>query len=275
MAAPFTGARVGSRPGHSRVSSLCSEMTAPADRQLRALLFGDVEGGVWGAAVSAPEPVLMLCDGAGASLTRGPEQAVWSADGRGWRLAGDGLELHVEPGGEGAGQTAPDAGEALGGFQELCRVRGTAALGRPQRRVDCIGTRCVVEGLEAGAVASARMVSGWFAEDDAFMLLALRSAADARHADDLVAATLFDPEGWVPVADARLSTTYTGAGEPSRTNLELWVGEGENEFPRRAAGEAAGTRTSFAAGRLRLHGTSLRCHSRGHDGAGVYLLAEL
>ncbi|MGH2874856.1 MAG: hypothetical protein ACRDNJ_07115 [Solirubrobacteraceae bacterium] len=250
-------------------------MTASADRQLRALLFGDIDGGVWGAAVSAPEPVLMLCDGAGASLTLGPGEASWSADERGWRLAGDGLELDVEPGGEGSGQSAPEAGEKLGGFQELCRVRGTAPLGGSGRRVDCIGTRCVVEGLEAGTLGSARMVSGWFAADDAFMLLALRAAAGARHADDLVAATLFDPEGWVPVADPRLSTTYTATGEPSRTNLELWVGEGENEYPRRAAGEATGTRTSLAAGRLRLHATPLRCHSRGHDGAGVYLLAEL
>lgn len=250
-------------------------MTASADRQLRALLFGDIDGGVWGAAVSAPEPGVILCDAAGASLTCGPEQAAWSAEGRGWRLAGDGLELHVEPGGEGSGQSAPAAGEQLGGFQELCRVQGTAPLGGSERRVDCIGTRCVVEGLEAGAVGSVRIVSGWFAADDAFMLLALRSAGEARHADDLVAATLFDPEGWVPVADPRLSTTYSAAGEPTRTNLELWVGEGENEYPRRAAGEATGARASFMAGGLQLHGTSLRCHSRGHDGAGVYLLAEL
>ncbi|MGH2858115.1 MAG: hypothetical protein ACRDMJ_11605 [Solirubrobacteraceae bacterium] len=244
-------------------------MTA-ADRQLRALLFGEVDGGLWGVAVAAPEPVVMLCDREGASLV--PAGISWTAEERGWRLTGGGLELDVEPGGEG---TALPDGEELGGFQELCRVRGTALLGAAQRPLDCIGTRCVVDGLAPGVFATARAVAGWFADDDAFMLLALRSAAGARHADDLVAATLFDPEGWVAVADPRLSTTYAASGQPSRTNLELWVGDGENEYPRRAAGEAAGPGLSSTVGDLKLCGTPLECHSRGHEGAGVYLLAEL
>ena len=111
---------------------------------------------------------------------------------------------------------------------------------RDRATIDCVGTRCVIDGVDAGSLGSARLVSGWFGQDEAFILLALRAAEAVGHESDLVAATLFDPEGWVPVEDPRLSTTYAESGLPARTNLELWIGEGENEFPRRVAGEAAG-----------------------------------
>jgi hypothetical protein len=60
---------------------------------------------------------------------------------------------------------------------------------------------------------------------------------------------------------------------PSRTNLELWVGEGENEFPRRVAGEAAGDGAVLATEETELRVIPLRCHSRGREGTGVYVLA--
>jgi hypothetical protein len=249
-------------------------MIGSESSQLRTVTFGDVGGGIWGAAVSGTAPAVAFGDAAGATATSGVLEASWSPDGRGWRLTGAGFNLHVEPGGEDLEQpAAADETEAVSGFQELCRVQGTVTLGGDERPVDCVGTRCVIDGVDAGSLGSARAVSGWFADDEAFMLLALRAAGGVGQEADLVAATLFDPEGWVPVSDPRLSTTYSGSGEPSRANLELWIGEGETEFPRRAAAEASGAGVAIDADGLGLHVIPLRCHSRGREGSGVYVLA--
>jgi hypothetical protein len=250
-------------------------MTASDSSQLRTLAFGDVDGGIWGAAISGPAPVFAFGDAAGSTASGTAPQATWTADGRGWRLAGDGFDLHVEPAGEDLDPSeAADETEAVSGFQELCRVQGTVSLSGSECAVDCVGTRCVIEGVDAGSLGSARAVSGWFGEDEAFMLLALRAAGGVGQEEDLVAATLFDPEGWVPVSDPRLSTTYAGSGLPARANLELWIGEGEDEFPRRAAAEASGVGAAAAAGGLELRVIPLRCHSRGREGTGVYVLVN-
>jgi hypothetical protein len=249
-------------------------MNTVAASQLRTLAFGDVDGGIWGAALHAAAPALVLGDRTGTTSSSGVLQEGWSSDGPGWRLRGEGFDLHVEPSGEEMTQAeAADSGETVSGFQELCRVQGVVNLGGSERRIDCVGTRCVIDGVDAGSLGSARAVAGWFGDDDAFMLLSLRATEGVGQEADLIAATLFDPEGWVPVQDPRLSTTYTATGRPERTTLELWVGEGENEFPRRAAGEAAGDGGTYQAAGTDLRVVPLRCHSRGREGTGVYVLA--
>jgi len=251
-------------------------MSLSAANHLRTLAFGDVEGGFWGAAVHAAHPVFVFGDAHG--VTRSAELSAdgWSAEGVGWKLVGDGVDLHVVPGGEAeemeSGETE-DSGADLSGCDELCRVRGTVSVEGADRTIDCVGTRCVIDGVDAGSLGSARMVSGWFDADEAFMLLALRAAEAVGNESDLVAATLFDPDGWVPVDDPRLSTTYAESGLPSRTNLELWIGEGDNEFPRRVAGEAAGDGAVLATEGTELRVIPMRCHSRGREGTGVYVLA--
>jgi glyoxylase-like metal-dependent hydrolase (beta-lactamase superfamily II) len=75
------------------------------------------------------------------------------------------------------------------------------------------------------------------------------------------------------VDDPRLSTTYAASGLPSRTNLELWIGEGENEFPRRVAGEASAEGAVLQVEDVDLRVVPMRCHSRGREGTGVYVLA--
>jgi hypothetical protein len=250
-------------------------MTVAESSQLRTLAFGDIAGGIWGAAISGAAPVLAFGDATGTTASSSALECAWSPDGRGWRLIGDGFDLHVEPGGEDLEESAAaDGTEALSGFQELCRVQGTVTLAGSAAEIDCVGTRCVIEGLDAGSLGSVRAVSGWFDDDEAFMLLALRGTRGVGQEADLVAATLFDPKGWVPVADPRLSTTYAGSGLPARANLELWIGEGENEFPRRAAGEASGAGAAAVAGGVELRVIPLRCHSRGREGSGVYVLAN-
>jgi len=254
-------------------------MTATEAMPFRTVAFGDLDGGLWGAAVDAG-PVGAVFGTADASYcVAGPERLRWTTDGRGWRLEGDDFALHIEPRGEEPAEPGDHGSPPeVSGLQELCRVHGTISLDGSAHTVDCTGTRSEIDGLERSMLASARVVSSWFGDDEALTLLALRSRRAGDHESDLIAATLFDPDGWVPVNDPRLSTTYTAAGAPSRTSLELWVGEGENEFPRRAAGEASGAGAtvacSVAAVGLELRVAPLRCHSRGLEGSGVYVVAS-
>ena len=250
-------------------------MSLTAANHLRTLAFGDVSGGLWGAAVHTASPVLVFGDSSGETWSAALPAEGWSLEGVGWRLSGEGVELHVAPGGEAEEMESAeeDSTADLSGCDELCRVRGTVAIGGAERTVDCVGTRCVIDGVDAGSLGSARIVSGWFDRDEAFMLLALRAAAAMGQESDLVAATLFDPEGWISVDDPRLSTTYGASGLPWRTNLELWIGEGDQEFPRRVAGEAAGDGAALQVQDTELRVIPLRCHSRGREGTGVYVLA--
>jgi hypothetical protein len=247
-------------------------MTA-SGTQLRVLCFGDVDGGVWGAALGAGRSALVVGEGPGAASASPLDDGEWSSDGRSWRLAGAGFDLSVEPQ-DGAPSIAPGSdGGPLHGAQELCRVRGTVSLNGADRELDCIATRSVLDDVDESALGSLRAVGGWFATDEAFALLALRSARNHDQESDAVQATLFDPDGQIPVHDPRLSTTYDGDGSPARMNLELWIGEGENEFPRRTAGEASETGAAVTVDGMEVRAVPLRCHSRGRDGAGVYLLA--
>jgi hypothetical protein len=250
-------------------------MTPPAGPdQLRTLSFGDVDGNVWGAGLAAGSAALIVGDRTGASVHVALPPDGWRAEGATWRLVGDGVELEVQPATD-ERESFPhrEGGEPIRGIQELCRVRGAVSLSGAERRVDCPGTRSVIDGIEPAALESMRAVAGWFAPDEAFTLLALRAPGSRGQESDLVAATLFDPEGWVPVADPRLSTTYDGAGVPTRVNLELWVSEGDNELPRRAAGEAAAPSATATADGMEMRAIPLRCHSRGREGGGVYVLA--
>lgn len=253
-------------------------MSGASTLAFRTLAFGDVDGRLWGAAVQTGQAGLAFGSG---DVSRSAPALEWALDDRAWSLSGDGFELHVEPRGEmpaepdGDGSGDGDAPAEVSGLQELCRVHGRISLDGAEQIVDCGGTRTEVDGLEPDAIASARVVSGWFGPNEAITVIALRSRRASDHEADLIAATLFDPDGWVPVNDPRLSTTYTQAGDPARASLELWVSDGENEFPRRAAGEATGLGVAFTAGELALRVAPMRCHSRGLEGAGVYVLATL
>jgi hypothetical protein len=253
-------------------------MTAASTSAFRALAFGNVDGRLWGAAVQSGHAGLAF---GSADSTGSASMPEWTVEDRAWSLTGEGFELHVDPRGEtpaerdGDGSSDDQASAQVSGRQELCRVHGRISLAGVEQIVDCAGTRTQVDGLEADAIGSARVVSGWFGPDEAITVVALRSRRASDHEDDLIAATVFDPGGWVPVTDPRLSTTYTQGGDPARTSLELWVADGENEFPRRAAGEATGLGVAFSAGPLALRVAPMRCHSRGLDGAGVYVLASL
>jgi len=107
-------------------------MSLSASNHLRTLAFGDVEGGFWGAALHAAHPVFVFGDASGATWTTALSAEGWSAEGVGWRLTGEGVDLHVAPGGEAEemeSEESEDSGADLSGCDELCRVRGTVGAG--------------------------------------------------------------------------------------------------------------------------------------------------
>jgi hypothetical protein len=247
---------------------------------VRAVAFGSPDGSVWGAGLDAGVPALVATGG-------GEPVAValaWDADSPEWGLSGDRISLTVSPTSEpqpppGDGESPADddapaaPAEAAppptwSGRQELCRVTGTV----DGAKIDCVGVRTELTQVRPGELGSVRGFSGWVSDVEAVTLLALRSGSEAHHEHDLVAATVFEPDRWMTSHDPRLSTTYDGDGNPTRATLEMWITQGERELPRRAAGEAAGPSVVVAGDQMTLRVLPLRCHSRGSDGAGVYLL---
>jgi len=195
---------------------------------------------------------------------------------RAWTASWDGeqagFELRFEalgpPAELGAGAIADSAAD-LHGYEQLCRVRGTARRDGRRWQLDCLGQR----GHQWGApdwerLALARTVALWREDGEGVALAAVRPDGAAGHEDELVSAALLGPEAARPIDDARLSTTLDGEGRQRRAGLELWVGE-EDPVPLRAAGEAVGG-TTLDLGRLRLDCAFFRWRMEGHDGIGRY-----
>jgi hypothetical protein len=249
---------------------------SPISPGLRTLAFGDLARTVWGAAWIAGGDDLALAtlggDGGG-SVAPSLRLSAGAEDGE-WRLDGDQTALIVAPAGEVVGvQGSPD----IDGFDQLCRVTGRFELEGADHAVDCLGLRTSRSGeFDLAKLESVRAVSTWFEPDEGLALTAFRGRKAKHHGSDVVTAAVLGPEASAPVEDPRLSTTYDAGGWPVRAGLELWlVGESEEEqYPRRAVGEAAGARAQTAAGELDLRAEPFRWHSRGRDGAGMYLLAR-
>jgi len=241
--------------------------------RLRTISFGDLDGAVWGAALDAGGPSIVFATPDGTGAAAGPDAVRWSEADGGWTLAGRGFELSIAVTRAGEPGPTPDAAPAGVMTDDLCHVSGTLTVAGAEHRVQCVGTCSVADGVDPRRLDSVRGVSGWFADQQAVSLLALRPADRSSQERDVVGATLFDLEGRVAVNEPRLSTTYSH-GTPTRTNLELWIGEGEEQFPRRAGGEARGPGAEAGSDGFTLQVTPLRCRAGGLDGAGVYLLAR-
>lgn len=253
----------------------------------RAVAFGELSSGIWGVAwSSAADGPIEVAVGAGADAEVLTATLTGAGDDEEWRLDGDRIELRLSPS---AAATlaggAPDAG--LEGFDQLCRASGRLTLGGGEREVGCLASRSTHDGaLDLERFESFRQVSAWFEPDEGLALIALRPRKSRGQESDLISASVLEPqEPRVLVTEPRLSTTYTAAGVPSRAGLELWVEEptsaeseedgAQNEvFPRRAAGEALGDGIEWQAGGFELRGVPLVWHSRGRDGAGIYLLGR-
>lgn len=250
-------------------------MTAGASFALRTVAFADLEAGVWGAAwAHDSEHAEFACLGSGGRAQAVAARLDGSGVGEDWRLTAAGAELTFSAAGAPSAAAGPE--HDLDQFEQLCRVRGSIAADGVEHAVDTVGCRGARGGaFDVARFESIRHVSAWFGADDGVTLLALRPVGAEGHDRDLVTVSLFGEGGPLPVSDPRLSTTYTAAGEPARVSLELWLGDPDAEqFPRRAAGEAVGPRVQVQTEGLEVQANLFRWHSRGLEGAGVYVLTR-
>jgi hypothetical protein len=245
-----------------------STLTASA---LRTLAFGDLDAGLWGAAWGGAEPFVALGALPAASSALGGLARIDGACATDdWTVSGQSAELTVSP------RSEPAPSPEIDGFDQLCRVRGQFVLGGTEHQVDSLGRRGCRPELDLQTFETIRDISAWFEPDEGIALTALRPRGAAGHDHDIVVASLFEAAAAVPVPDPRLSTTYTADGRPLRAGVELWLDtdqDDEQQYPRRAAGEALGASASAVDG-LDVQAHAFRWHSRGRDGAGVYLLVH-
>ena len=191
-----------------------------------------------------------------------------------WRAAFDGvfeLELealsapaHLEP-----GLPVADVG-GMAGYEQLCRVRGTVVVDGREQRIDCLGQRGHSWGRpDWDRIALARTVSAWLDDQSAVTLTAVRSTKAKHHSDEAVAAWIV--RGGTPVAvdEPLVSTTYDAGGRQRHAGLELWVGEGDDMWPHRAAGEVV-CGTTMDLGALRLDCAFFAWRMEGRAGVGRY-----
>ncbi len=251
-----------------------STVTATA---LRTLTFGDLEAGIWGVGWADADAVLTAGTTTNAAAIPNVSLSGSEAD-EAWHLYADDAQLTISSEGEAADESE------FGGFDQLCRVRGTLTLAGGERAIDCLGRRAARGRLDVERLDSVRDFSAWFhsgesadAEPQGLALTALRPREAEGNEADLIGAVLFESGAPIRVADPRFSTTYGEQGDPVRVGLELWLSddeEGEHPYPRRAAGEALSATASAELGSLSLQARPFRCHSRGLEGLGVYVLAR-
>jgi hypothetical protein len=255
-------------------------MMAAARSHFRTLSFADLDGGVWGAGLDGGARFITLGAAAGAGSLVGPESVDWSEDGTQWRLAGDGFELVITPveAAPAEGLQAVDArsgGMTKTGCHQLCHVHGRYTLGGVEYTVDCAGARTEGDrGGELRSFDSVRSLSALFTGHQGLTLLACRPRGATGHEHDQLTAAVCENGSCLAVTDPRLSTTYTSDGLPARVSLEFWLGEGDGQYLRRAAGQALAPVATVHANGLEAVLAPFRWRSKGLEGRGVYLLAR-
>ncbi|MDP9345598.1 MAG: hypothetical protein M3P44_07720 [Actinomycetota bacterium] len=204
--------------------------------------------------------------------------------GRAWRVrfAGDDARIDLELDASGAiAELDEDEKVArlggMTGFDQPVRVRGGVTTADGAYELDGRGQRGRSWGApDWGRIALARTVSAWFDDDRSVSLTAIRPAKKSDHEAEAVAATWLDAAGdggngggpiALPIADARLSTTYDAEGRQRAAGLELWIDE--DGWAHRAAGEVV-CGTSLDLGRLHLDCAFLRWRMEGREGFGRY-----
>jgi hypothetical protein len=180
------------------------------------------------------------------------------------------------------------------GYEQPCRVRGRLEYQVPGEQRRTIELRGVGQrGHQWGApdwtsLELSRTITGWFGDDLAFNVSAMRPAGARSHADEVAWASVarppallrdpddedapdagVDPE--LPVAvdapEPRISTTVGPEGRHTFATVELW--ESDEGPVWTATGEpVAGT--TLELGRLRLDMAFFRWRMNGREGVGRY-----
>lgn len=248
---------------------------------LQLLAFGELASETWGVSwMSEASGPARLAVRIGSAAAVAEVKLERPGDGA-WHMTGDGLSLIFRP--EGAQIASHDPEEQLEREDQLCRVDGTLRVAGEAAEINCLGWRSAVHGASAlKRFDSMRFLAAWLGPGAGFSLTAVRPRKARDHEADAVAAAVIE-EPPAQVADPRLSTTYAEDGQPARAGLELWLeakepespeGETSLQYPRRAAGEAAGAALDWKEGNLALHALPLRWHSHGQEGPGVYVLGR-
>ena len=234
-------------------------MSYPQPVDIRSFAFGEPDGDLVGTA--------SVWDGGFCSSFGTPAQVDgWDTDDE-WRIAGSDFKLTFAPAGEVAELELAEAG--IRSLHQLAHVQGTVLVDGVERAVDCAGQRSRRLGaLDGKRFDAVRAVSGWFGNEDGLAVLAARPRRARGHDTELLSGVLLEGGLPVPVAEPRLSSTYTANGVPARVGLELWLGEDDEQYARRAAAEALGRAAVCEDPPLRSE--LLRWHMRGREGVGVY-----
>jgi hypothetical protein len=223
-----------------------------------------------GVLFAGAEPVAVRAEGASADPSPAGVSTEVVEPLRRWRVRfADVFDLDVEaltpPAALAAGEPAAKVG-GMEGYEQLCRLRGTVN----GREVDCLGQRGHSWGApDWSKLELARTVSAWLDTETAVTVTAVRPAKAKHHDDEAVAAYVVQGGVPVPVTEPLVSTTYDGDGRQRHVGLELWVGEGDDSRPHRAAGEVL-CGTTLDLGRLRLDAAFFRWRMEGRTGVGRY-----
>jgi len=155
------------------------------------------------------------------------------------------------------------------GYEQLCRVTGTASHGGRTHQVRCLGQRGQLWGRpDWSRIELARSLSAWLGEDRALTLTAVRPAKSKGHFDEVLSGFMFESGEAVEIADPRLSTTYDAARHQRRAGLELYMDE-ETGSARRVGGEVL-CGTSLDLGEQRLDSAFFHWRMEGREGVGRY-----
>jgi hypothetical protein len=155
------------------------------------------------------------------------------------------------------------------GYEQLCRVRGTARIGDRELPVDCLGQRSHAWGEpDWRKLESTRTLTAWLDDGTGITITAVRPQGKKGHDAEARWGVLLDPAGNLHVDDPRISTTYDADGRQRRAGLELWVGE-DDGYARRAAGRLV-CGSTFDLGQLRLDCSFFTWQMNGHAGIGRY-----
>jgi hypothetical protein len=249
-------------------------VTASAVVVARSLAFGSLDDGVWGAAwLPAGDEASIVSLGI-ADTAGTVDVSVEGHDASGdWRIVGPQTDLTLSPTGE-RYERPDDLG--IAGFDQVCRVTGRFVLEGHEQPVSGLGWRSgITDGVALDRAGSFRQVAAWFEPEAGLALLSVRPRSARGQEADAVTATVLDPESVGQVLEPRLSTTYAGDGQPRLAGVELWIGDEEEQYPRRGTGEAVGETVAWSLDQLDLQAQLFRWHFGGRDGAGVYLLGSV
>ena len=128
-----------------------------------------------------------------------------------------------------------------------------------------------LEGELAPAFSALRVLSAATREGGLLLLAAARPAAAEGHDEEAVAALLAPADGAPePVSEALISTEYAADGSIRRVGLELY--KEDDDYPVRAAGDAAGEPAAGADAGRRVARLEFRLD--GAEGIALYEIVE-